>query len=1160
MNKETFSFDTSSLPNPGDFNLEKIVNENDEDILDNNSLSNSQKINIKKPEVNSSILEDGKGARDLKLNVSNDLIGKEIEATFTNSKGKKIKTKATVDANGDLIFDTSNNNVFPEGETYTLSSLTDENDNKVVNISNLEKPITLVKTGNKSNGKLVEKADGSKELQFDLPENSKANGNIARFIDVDGNIVEVEGTINSEGKLVIDLSSPLLNPDKIYTLESVVNKDTSPETIIVSKDDLPEEIQQINDDKEEAKKIIFRNWNISDLATTKASIEIAFADENNLISQDSNFVLTIAKKEETESKKSIKAKVNLEKNKLFFDFTELESNTYYIFDSIKPEFTNNNISFLNELANSEFKTPEFEVAVWSNFSTTNVTNNSVTLNFEFDESNSNPLTNEEQITVHYVKINNDGTESDEMNFIITKQSRTHNLESLSGNTLYVVKRLSIQKNEVETNLFKNDVTKLTQEFSTNATPIDVLFDLNDEVNNIITHNQVRFMFGYTDNDQKLEVGNPVELVFKKVNSEIELKTLGRVVENNKISINVDNLEANTRYTLVRLTTTAKNKGSAHVYSFNEFPESSTFETKNERFEVSNVRNYEEYNGSETTRKFVVSLNRQGIEANNKNAKIIFRSQTDGVEVESDVLNLGEGIHQLTFTLDNLTRNRKYIFDRLVYGENSSFNKRFLNDNALDFSFITTPGVTNSILEGTVNSIAQNIATIKVKLASEDKVLEVGQEVEITVGKKENRTSDTDVKLVSRIELNNDEYFVTFNLENLTEFTDYNVYALKFVNKPSKAYENINATTDNLINLPESIIEFKTKLEPKVETESVITLVDSNTRDENARGKRILELSYDIEGTWTNVDLPEDLIDNSLENKGINIVYSGSASLKDGTTGTDSITASDIDYDKASKTIRFKLKGAKAAYTYNLQSFTFSQYKHSSTTTEKTDKVIDTTNARKESHIAVGYGWEYLAFDAATTYWPNANSGREDDTVSIGFQRGIEANDFIRMFNYIKFKTPTQVQTNIGKTPGEKWLENLKSELTKVVNQSSRLNKKRHYGFGTLYAIQLGRKWEDEATLYIDRMKANADSINKYYKPILGGMGPDSSPLARNVMDYSWKFAYIDSYLIAIDNIIEHVQHFETVPEDQINNPTDTVDTVNLYSMHPSGTTLPANFR
>ncbi|AKF40873.1 hypothetical protein AAW50_00175 [Mycoplasmopsis canis] len=499
---------------------------------------------------------------------------------------------------------------------------------------------------------------------------------------------------------------------------------------------------------------------------------------------------------------------------------------------------------------------------------------------------------------------------------------------------------------------------------------------------------------------------------------------------------------------------------------------------------------------------------------------------------------------LNFTLSNLNKNRNYRFVELLYTKDntdisSSNGAAFPIEGTVNDSFIIAHGsTTSSTVTNTVTATSQNITSVELEIMSEDNVLEVGQQLTLTVGQKDNRSDQTDKTTVGTIVVRENKFYAIFNIEGLAANMDYKVYELKFNDKPRKAHSDVYSTDANIVAIPNEEITFKTSLEPHVEQGSQITLSQVNERDNSIRGKEILEVAYNVEGSWSNVSLPVELIDDTAENKGIIITYRGTATLRNNNQSTHEITAYDVTYNTQTKLISFKLKGMKAGYSYNLNSVIFKQ-KENTSSINKTDKIIDTSSVNKNEHIAEGYGWEYLEFDSSYSYWPNANSAREDDTAKLGFRNGFESNDFTRLFKYIKYESPRDNQAYLGtnQTLSNKWTTRLKEELTKAVNAANRPNKKPRFGRGTLYGIQLGRKWENDANIFIDRMKGNNDPINNFYKPQLGVTSP-SSELGTGVMDENWKFANANSYLDAVDKILSVVNVFNIVPYDQINSETD----------------------
>ncbi|WP_223206561.1 DUF1410 domain-containing protein [Mycoplasmopsis canis] len=858
------SFNTKFLPIPSEFWLDKIKDTKDKVILKNNEIKISAKAKINKPAITHKILEDSKGAKDLEIKFPLDLVNQEIKAVLQDADGNKFEILATVNVNGNAVYDTSDNLKLPNNKKYTLIELLNKNNEKVVNLNEIEE-IFINKTNKKLNGIAKTNADGSKQIEFNIPENLKTNNAVAVVKDINDNVFEIPTFLNEEGKLVVDTSS--LDPNKIYTLDSVVDHNSNPETVIISNDDINNEVKRINNTKEKARKITFNNWNISDLSTTSASIEVSYSDINNLINPNINYVLKIRKQGENNVTISSKIKVDKENERFFFAFNSLEKNTNYIFDSIEPEFYDDSISVLNNLTNKEFKTPKYEVAIWSNTTLVNAAANALEINFEISDNESIKLAPNQQITGYYVKLEKDGSESEEQAFNITKENSRITLNNLSGNSIYVIKRFTIERSNEVLNLFKNDVTKYTQSLKTKPTPISITFEPENENINLISYEHALIKINYNDIDQKIEIGNPVTISFKKKDSENILTVEGRVIENNQIAFNLYNLDSASEYQILSLETAAKNPNSAYSYVFSDL-DNSSFRTKNEIYDVINVSNLEDYTNDVLSRKIRVNLDKQGRLPDGKKAKIIFRSQKDGSEIESNAQIILHETRELVFTLDNLTRNRNYVFDRLVYGEDDNFTNRFLNRSDVDFSFTTNPGITK-VLNWTFEDFKLSSNDLSIQINNPDNAFDENTVLELEYSKVNDETFSQ--KVTSNQLIKNGENFnVLFDEIPMELNQQYIVKNIKVKSKLNKPYRGINGTLDNTIfdlnNTPEDRHIFENKFKVLEISSSEVQDKRSNITirfDENNNlfRNKSLRLKYNVNGTnepkWTNIAIKND---------------------------------------------------------------------------------------------------------------------------------------------------------------------------------------------------------------------------------------------------------------------------------------------------------------
>lgn len=786
-------FDTDSLPNPGEYNLDKVVDKNDEskEIVPNEKLTPEQKSTIKKPEISTNIIEDANGNKTMEIQTNEALAGKTVDVEFENSKGEKIVVPALVDPTGKITIDSSDNDKFPEGEKYTVTDIKDAiTKDKLVDVSELPKEDATINKTNAGEKQISE--DNKEKLVFDVPEEEKGKELVAEFKDKDGNVQEVKGTVDENGKVSFDLSE--LDPEKIYDLDKVVDKSTSPEDVVVPNEDLSKEVKTINDTPEQARKVEFSNPRPLNLKLTSASLEFTAKDVNSL-SVGKDFELIIVQTSDENKTFKATAKINQELSKIYFDFNALESNVEYKFKSLEFTTQDSTIKVITSaLENFKFTTAKYELPKWSSTTSKDQTTNSVTLDFTFKDDNSEVKLADKEIKVKYVELLENGAEGQPQEFKMAAKEVSHVLNSLKGNTKYIITDLLIDVEGKEVALFRTEQTKEASVFATTATEITLSWDVNNKEQFASTLNDAELKVSYVDADKKLKVGNEVTLKFKKKDTTEEKTMTGRVIEGDKIQFNFTNLEKASTYEIIEISMSNVNDGSATEYKFTQLASgSNTFETKDEVKVVSVTSEKTELVDEHST-VVKATIKADEILLSGQKIKIQYKAKGFDNEIIEAEVDYDATKSEYTFNLENLKGNREYVFVNLLHGKKGKVVEEFLKEKTLKHSIKVQPtAMTVNLVSSTISSVTAQ--EIKFELTDPDGIFEENQQVTIEIASKDNKNSEQ-ISKRAVVATEGDKKVVTFTIDSLPFNKEWKVYEVKFASKPDKATYDVHKKADN----------------------------------------------------------------------------------------------------------------------------------------------------------------------------------------------------------------------------------------------------------------------------------------------------------------------------------------------------------------------------
>ncbi|WP_235732067.1 hypothetical protein [Mycoplasmopsis canis] len=1099
-NDDSFSQDssTNSIPLKSTvlhtFEVEKGVTELQSFTTSNQTLTSTDiKVVVNNPD-NALSTADTLNIQYVKVSDSSQSYSLSANLVAEGDNFKVEFTNVTIDLNEEYILDRVWLNAKPGlalkniSENNVIYQKTDNNNHKFMNKFKLD---SLEIPSNESN-RNVATVNATLDFNNNLQTNKKYR---AKFIVNEdsnriiwSNIVDATSLNESSKNLTLNLSGLELNRSYkfvgLYWGETSSTEDNFPNT----NDHLLK--QTFSDDKK------FENphgdtkaseLTVSDHKLNSVDLKFKLTNPDNGFTNGTTVVMEYVKNSDQDNTlTSQPVALTLEGDSYYatFDDFAIDLNTEYTIKKLKvtakPNVLLHNI---NNNANNEIKINDLNnLDIVNKLKLASISNSNQqdtsTINIKLDQNNG--LLNNKYFAAKYTLSSGEvvwtnvqaatpsSNETDKADLTLT-------LSDLISNRTYTFVDLYWTDNQ---NATASDLTNLTDENkvakeNSISNSFTIAFSDTRILSKLLTASTINsgnWEFTINDPDKLMTVGSIIVVGYLKESdpegTTLTEKEAALVQDGSNYKVTFENvpMDVNTKYLVkeLRLKTKTKEENpningrdNNAIYNSVLDSEEQSFINEFKLTSVSNNMSSGAAGVSEATITANFTATAETFGANHKFA-IQYKSANDPNEIITSNSVSWDNSKTISLTLTGLNKNRNYVFYKLLYTadntDDTTTSAEFTKENSVSDSYIIAHGNTVA-LEPIVSEQAQNITTLKFEISSEAQVLETNQQMKVTVGKAMDRENSSDKEVDGNIVLENSKYYVVFNLINLLENTEYKVYKLEFLNKPNKAQTKINASQDNEVTLPQTEIKFRTSLEPHVESGSTVSLAQVSDRDETLRGRDIMEASYEVTGTWTNVVLPVELIDNNAVNKGIVITYRGTAVLKDGTTATHEVTAYDVNYDSANKQISFKIKGMKAGYSYDLQSLSLNQKLHTNSD-QRLNKPINIQNVHKTQHLAQGYGWELFRFDPNRSYWPHTSESL--NRIYLGFEKGFEGNDFIRLFDYIKNKTPNDTQNYLVNdqsaniTLGEKWLIELKKVLLNSMKDTRGTNFK---PFDQLYGIQ-----------------------------------------------------------------------------------------------------------
>ncbi|EIE41857.1 hypothetical protein MCANUFG4_02201 [Mycoplasmopsis canis UFG4] len=221
------SFDTSVLPTPGFYTLNKISkSKNSKDVIVSESnLPKELLTPIRKPSVIGDISTKANTIEKvINWNVNPGLANRTLRLEIQNEEGKIVELELKVDKSSNLSIDTSKLEYGHKWEIKKVIDIDKNNPNPVINLNDVDKKLKTIDLRDYSNNFGVNE-NGDVIISSKISNVNDKTNIVAVFTDKNGNEYTVDGTLDNNGNAIFDTS--LLPSEGEFVLNKIVNKDNN---------------------------------------------------------------------------------------------------------------------------------------------------------------------------------------------------------------------------------------------------------------------------------------------------------------------------------------------------------------------------------------------------------------------------------------------------------------------------------------------------------------------------------------------------------------------------------------------------------------------------------------------------------------------------------------------------------------------------------------------------------------------------------------------------------------------------------------------------------------------------------------------------------------------------------------------------------------------
>lgn len=791
---------TLDLPNFNKYQLVKINSKDgSQTLVENADLPKAVKKWFNKPLFTTKVEPNNDSIVDWN---DPELANTKVIGSFMNGDYKIFEAQGIIDLTGKVVFKTGDDNQFPKNDVYVLSKVVDATSQKDL-APNAILVVNKNLIGTRTND----------TISIPLPENFKTLTEVDIILkDQDKNTIVAKAKVE-DNKIVFDANSKALNTNVIYDIDKIVDSSTIPNTLIWEANDLKDEVKKINNNKLTGRKISVIDANASLINGLDARVELSLKDINHL-TNEKHLALTLVSATDPNDKHKWIAPVDSKSKTVAFDFANLNPNTTYKVLKFNFEPKDETIAIedakLSSITITTLGDKQENRAAWGAVSQDSKETNFTSAKIAVEIVNPNIDT----LTVKFVEIKKDGSESEVKEAILNKDANNNfvaTIDSLTANTLYKVVDV-VDNNE---SLFRKRESSNSL-FGTKANPVELTFVELDNAN-VYGYFNAKLALKYIDQDDKLEVGNPVVLEYRKEGSSLSYKANGYVSENKTILVDVNDLLPEKTYEMIGMESVNQNLGTNEKISF-KFANNSEKQFQALSDELINQLLFARFKNKKkgyTKNEEIVISTKFGrskfVDLANKKVILVYQN-ANGHEVKTEVSTFPErSTLELEFRIaaNKVKGNSQYFLSQVIYGDNdadleSQPPKNLDIHPEVKSSFKVNPSsdveIKNVEEVLSVTNNTNNNAIISLNLKDEDDVISEGDRFQVIVAPTNDKENPIVLLGFAKVDANSNEKHIEVildrNIKFKKEYKLLNVEALNIAKQTILPIANKN--TDQII--------------------------------------------------------------------------------------------------------------------------------------------------------------------------------------------------------------------------------------------------------------------------------------------------------------------------------------------------------------------------
>ncbi|QDI65064.1 DUF1410 domain-containing protein [Ureaplasma urealyticum] len=326
-----------------------------------------------------------------------------------------------------------------------------------------------------------------------------------------------------------------------------------------------------------------------------------------------------------------------------------------------------------------------------------------------------------------------------------------------------------------------------------------------------TNNETNFSFNINSQDGNDVLENVKATIKFKNNTTQQIISTTATITKEKdkwlIKGKISNLDPNTKYSLETIELSKPTKTTNNLIVEITDKNNISFTTQQIDTQLTNLE--VKTTSQNDLNKKTITATFSGVNDNfkDKQVKLIYKDNNNQV-YESETITLVKNQTKYDFNLPSLIPNRKYTFDSIKISQTPNNNQSFIDlaKNSITNEFTIAQSTTNiEWIQPENDEINARGAKLTFKIKTQDAILTTNTKVEAYFAPVNAINDQSQWKLFTRdltdIDQSKNIGTWTHDLRNQTYFdeeTEYVLVKIKFKDKPSLAFANINNNADNII--------------------------------------------------------------------------------------------------------------------------------------------------------------------------------------------------------------------------------------------------------------------------------------------------------------------------------------------------------------------------